>query len=193
MSQMSVVWMCVAMCVCWSVVGVCALAVNRWHLQRSNMFDIHWRAKHVAKWLTFCRLHNSNSNSNRRQQQQSQQPTATVPPPTSSAANSNRQLATGNRQQAGKSNSVHQLIALVANRLADANIVGNTMPCATSATCAAQTGKRTDWQFCSAAFRIYFDIFFTFMFMDSNSNCWLIADNRQVLLLLLSLLLLPLI
>lgn len=99
MSQMSVVWMCVAMCVCWSVVGVCALAVNRWHLQRSNMFGIHWRAKHVAKWLTFCRLHNSNSNSNsnRRQQQQSQQPTATVPPPTSSAANSNRQQATGNK------------------------------------------------------------------------------------------------
>lgn len=192
MSQMSVVWMCVGVCVlecCWCVVGVCALPVNRWHLQRSNMFDIHWRAKHVAKWLTFCRLHNSNSNSNsnsnRRQQQQSQQPTATVPPPTSSAANSNRQLATGNKlaNQIQYINWLHLLpidwqmqISLVTRcRVQQVQHVRHKL-----------ANELTDYFG-------YFDIFFTFMFMDSNSNCWLIADNRQVLLLLLSLLSLPLI
>lgn len=58
---------------------------------------------HVAKWLTFCRLHNRQP-----QQQQSQQQQAT------GNIDINIINSNSNSKQAGKSNSVHQLIALVA-------------------------------------------------------------------------------
>lgn len=138
------------------------------------MFDIHWRAKHVAKWLTFCRLHNSNSNSNRRQQQQSQQPTVTVPvPPTTSTSSA----AKSNRQQAGKSNSVHQLIALVANRLADANIVGNMMPCNKCNMCGNLATCTYGLTIMVCSISNIFDIFHIYVYGQQQQ---LLIDCRQL-------------
>lgn len=172
MSQMSVVWMCVAVCVlecCWCVCIGCqsltfATVQYVWHSLASQaccqVADILPLAQQQQQQAAATAITTANSNS-----------------PTTNIISRKQQQATGNRQQAGKSNSVHQLIALVANRLADANIVGNTMPCATSATCAAQTGKRTDWQFCSAAFsNIFRYIFHIYVYGQQQQ---LLIDCRQ--------------
>lgn len=123
MSQMSVVrfvvvcvWMCVCAYVCLcclSIADICNGPICLTFIGEPSMLPSGW---HFAACTT--------ATASRRQQQQSQQQQQQQ----LQHQHHQPQTATGNnQQQAGKSNSVHQLIALVANRLADANIVGNEL------------------------------------------------------------------